>query len=323
MVRGVFSRMKPPMLVMLVVLAACSQARASVPGDAATASCVDVGLPYDVATMRERLTYLASPELDGRAPGSTGDVKARAFVEARFGCLGLTPAGDRGGYAQAFVADNGKDTANLVGYIAGTGDDIVIVSAHLDHLGDGYLGANDDASGLVALLSIAQAIRQHGAPQRTFGFAAVGAEVEGLVGSSYYAKHPSPALPLDHVVQFVELDMVGSHSSSDLVAAMGTFKGFGARGLVDKLAKHYPHIHVVPGGRARGSDFEPFCKLGVPYAFFWTPDHRCYHEKCDTIARIDLPHMVDITMLAGDLVQALADTDVDLAELRAKHGCGV
>ncbi len=321
-VRGVLIRMNR---LWILALAACIEpVHAEVrPAD----DCIADGKPYDEHAMRDRLAFLASPELDGRAPGSPGDINAREFIEARFRCLGLVPAGDGTGYTQAFVDDSGKDTANVVGYIAGTdakvGSEIIVVSAHLDHLGAGYLGANDDGSGLVALLAIAQAIRQHGAPHRTIMFATFGAEEQGMVGSSYYAKHPSPALPLDQVVQFVELDMVGSHASADLVAAMGTFKGFGARTLVDKLAKHYPHIHVVPGGRARGSDFEPFCKLGVPYAFFWTPDHRCYHEKCDTIARIDFPHMVDIATLAGELTQSLADTELDLAGLRAKHGCGV
>ena len=290
-------------------------------------SCVDDGTPYDEHVLRDRLAFLASPELDGRAPGSTGDVKARAFIEARFRCLGLLPAGEGGGFAQPFVADSGKDTANLVGYIPGTdasvGSQIIIVSAHHDHLGAGHLGANDDGSGVVALLAIAQAVRDHGARHRTIMFATFGAEEEGMIGSSFYVKHPAPALPLDHVVQFIELDMIGSHRSADLVAAMGTFKGFGARGILDKLAKHYPHIHVVPGGRARGSDFEPFCKLGVPYAFFWTPDHTCYHETCDTLARIDFPHMIDIAHPAGDLTQALADTDLDLAALRSRLGCGV
>ena len=300
-----------------LLVAACAR-----PVTAAPASCVDGDL-YTAKVMKEQLTFLASPELDGRAPGSTGDTKARAFVADKLACLGLTPAGDDGGFAQAFTAANKQATANLIGYVKGSSsDDIVIVSAHLDHLGAGHLGANDDASGVVALLAIAQAVRQHATPKRTIVFAAMGDEEDGMIGSSYFAKHMPKALPLDHVVQFVELDMVGSHSSADLVAAMGAFKGFGARTLLDPLLGKYSHIHVSAGGKARGSDFAPFCALGVPYTFFWTPDHKCYHEKCDTVDRIDLPHMVDIASLAGALVQALGDTDLDLAKLRAKHGCG-
>ena len=272
--------------------------------------------------LHDDVAFLASKDLDGRAPGSDGDGKARAYVAARFKAIGLTPAGDDGDFAQAFTSGD-KDTANLIGFIAGTSDDIVMVSAHLDHLGAGHLGANDDASGIAGLLAIAQAIKDGDPPKRTIVFAAFGAEEDGMIGSGFYAAHPAKNLPLANVVQFIELDMIGSHSSADLVAAMGAFKGFGARTLLDKHVKEFPKLHVSAGGKARGSDFEPFCKLGVPYTFFWTPDHRCYHEKCDTIDRIDLPRMVDIAKLAGELVRDLADTELDLAKLRATKGCGV
>ena len=308
--------------LLLVVVCACRAASAE------PASCV-AGVAGDLFTkdaIHDDLAFLASKDLDGRAPGTDGDTKARTFIEDRFRCLGLTPAGDDGGFQQAFTS-GGHTTANLVGFIAGAdpklGSEIVIVSAHHDHLGDGHLGANDDASGVVALLAIAQAIRQGDPPKRTIVFAAFGDEEDGMIGSGFYAKHPAKALPLANVVQFIELDMVGSHNSADLVAAMGAFKGFGARTLLDKRLKQFPKIHVSAGGKARGSDFQPFCELGVPYTFFWTPDHRCYHEKCDTLERIDLPHMVMITRLAGALVGDLADTDLDLAGLRAKKGCGV
>ncbi|MFT3698394.1 MAG: M20/M25/M40 family metallo-hydrolase [Kofleriaceae bacterium] len=254
--------------------------------------------------MMADLKALSSKELDGRAPGTDGDVKARALVVDRMKCLGLDPQ------VQTF-----DKTANVIGTLKGTSDEIVIVSAHLDHLGNGHLGANDDASGVAALLHIAAQIKN---PTRTIVFAAFGDEESGMVGSHYFAKHP--LVDLDHVVQFVELDMVGSYASADLVAAMGAFKGFGSRAVLDKRLKEFPKLHVSAGGKARGSDFEPFCELGVPYVFFWTPDHRCYHETCDTFDRIDQKHMIEIVKLATAFVQDLADTDTTL---RTKKGCGV
>lgn len=288
----------------------------------ASAECITGDL-FSQDKIHADLAILASKELDGRAPGTEGDKKARALVEKRFECLGLEPAGDGTGYTQAFDTD-GKHTANLIGYVKGSdpklADDIVMISAHLDHLGDGHLGANDDASGVAALLAIAQAVKQD-PPKRTLAFTVFGAEEDGMIGSGFYAKHPAKALPLAHVVQFVELDMVGSYSSSDLVAAMGAFKGFGARTLLDKhLTKK---LHVSAGGKARGSDFQPFCALGIPYTFFWTPDRKCYHERCDTLDRLDMPHLIEIAKLAGALVHDLGDTDLDLAGQRAKKGCGV
>jgi hypothetical protein len=285
-------------------------------------SCVDDGKPYDEAVMRERVARLASPENDGRAPGSKGDIATRAFLVERFSCLGLLPAFDA--FEQAFVTDKVK-TANVVGYVKGSDADagILYVTAHHDHLGDGHLGANDNASGIVGLLAIAQAIRQRAQPRRTIVFAAFGAEEGGMIGSYFYAAHPPAALPNDEVVEVINLDMVGTHQSHQLVAAMGAFKGHPARKLLDGLVGKFGKISVASGGIARGSDFEPFCKLGIPYVFFWTPDQRCYHEKCDVAKTLDYKHMVDIVRLAGALTEAMADTQIDLLASRAKTGCGV
>src|SRR5437763_937543 len=107
----------------------------------------------DAAALRDRVARLASPALDGRATGTAGDAAARAYLVGEFHRLGLVPGvGDS--YEQAFVAD-GRATANVVGYLQGTGDaaggEIILVGAHHDHLGDGHLGANDNASGIAAL----------------------------------------------------------------------------------------------------------------------------------------------------------------------------
>ena len=175
---------------------------------------------------------------------------------------------------------------------------------------------------MVALLSIAQAIQQGpSAPHRTILFAAFGDEEGGMIGSYHYVAHAPARLPIDRVVQIVNLDMVGSHSSRGFVAAMGTFKKLAARKIMDDLAPKFRSIHVGLGGTSRGSDFEPFCKLGIPYVFFWTPDARCYHQQCDTVERIDFRHMVDITTLAGALTERLAESELDLAGMRRRLGC--
>jgi hypothetical protein len=69
-------------------------------------------------------------------------------------------------------------------------------------------------------------------------------------------------------------------------------------------------------------DHTPFCNLDIPYVFFWTPDPRCYHRRCDVAARVDIRHLAAIARLGGDLVTRLADGDTDLAAARARHGCG-
>jgi hypothetical protein len=117
--------------------------------------------------------------------------------------------------------------------------------------------------------------------------------------------------------------MIGSYSSQGFVAAMGTFKGLPARAIADPLiaGEKKRGLDIIPGGKARGSDFQPFCDLGIPYVFLWTPDDRCYHEKCDTADRIDAKHMVQIIGFTRDLVDMLQSSDDDLLAARGKLGC--
>jgi hypothetical protein len=125
------------------------------------------------------------------------------------------------------------------------------------------------------------------------------------------------------VVEVVNLDMIGSYRARNWVAAMGTFSGLPARALIDPLVAKARRagLDVIPGGKARGSDFAPFCDLGIPYVFFWTPDDKCYHETCDVADRIDAAHMTAIIGFAKQLVDALAATDKDLAAARSELGC--
>lgn len=295
--------------------------------DPETVSCVDDGTPYDTKALGARIEFLASETLDGRAPGTDGDRAARAHIVDRMHCLGLTPAFDKGRFEQAFVFDK-KSTANVIGFIRGTdpevGDEIIVISAHHDHLGKGHLGANDNASGIAAMLAIAQWVKQQdSAPKRTLAFMAFGAEEDGMVGSTFYVKNPSSSLPTGKVVQVINLDMVGSYSSKNYVAAMGTFAKMPSRKLLGALKATAPYkkLAVGMGGRARGSDYEPFCNIGIPYVFFWTPDAKCYHGTCDKADKIDLAHMAQISNLAGDLVWAMSETDADLAASKTKLKC--
>lgn len=335
--------------------AAATNAPVGATADSAPDECPRAVDPFSEASLRHDVTVLASPALDGRAPGSAGDVATRAYLMQRFRCFGLTPGGDGGGFEQRFIpadaiaADGDGDgaTANLVGYLPGTGqrgggpsdDDgrgdsgghdradpelasqIILVTAHHDHLGDGHLGANDNASGTAALLAIAQAVAARGGHRRTIAFAAFGAEELGLVGSTYYVAHPPAALPLDRVVQVVNLDMIGSYSAKQRVHAFGAFPGLPATRLLRRLDAATPRTRFSIGGHSVRGDHHGFCQLDIPYVFFWTPDGRCYHQRCDTAERVDYPHLADIAAVAGALVERLADGDADLAAARARHGC--
>ena len=289
----------------------------------AVTSCVDDAKPFDVKVMRARVEALAAPELDGRASGTDGDKAARAMIVERFKCLGFA-AGDEG-YEQVFTDANGKTTANVVAYIEGTSkpDEIVLVGAHHDHLGGGFLGANDNASGVTGLLAVAQAVAQlDKKPARTIAFVTFGAEEQGLVGSTHFVAHPPKHVPIDKIVQYINIDMIGSHASKNAVFAFGAFAKQPSSKILDKLDDKFPKVHLGIGGRSTRGDHFEFCKRGIPYVFFWTPDKSCYHEKCDEADKLDYPRMSDIAQIASGLTITLASTDLELASSRAILGCG-
>jgi hypothetical protein len=271
---------------------------------------------YDEAVMRADVAYLASPELGGRVPGTEGDALAVEMVRERFACLGLTPLSDAEGYEQLFTDAEGRETANVVGYLPGeTGalaQDIVVVSAHLDHLGRGRLGANDNASGVSALLSIAQAFATAGPSARTVVFAAFGSEESGMEGAMAFMDDPPGDLASGDVVYNVNMDMVGSYSSTEIVYALGSFRGTAGRAAVDAHVGDYPELDVGRGEPSDQSDNYEFCSRGVPYLFFWTEDLECYHETCDTADRVDYPNLVEIARLTGEVATELANSADDL-----------
>jgi hypothetical protein len=297
--------------------------------DAGT-TCVD-GDPFAPAALRADVAYLASPELGGRAPGTPGDLAARAYIEERFECLGLSP-GAGGSFQQTFVNGAGAETANVIAILPGASPDVIVVGAHHDHLGvegaDVYAGANDNASGIAGLLAIAKAFRQRPPPARTVAFVAFGseetlAEAPYVEGSAHYVDHAPPELPIARTVYMLNLDMIGTYSSEDLVYALGSYESSAARSALDALVEAAPiEVDLGEPPEIGGSDFYPFCVAGVPFVFFWTDDPDCYHDPCDTADRLDYESMSEIARLAFALAGELADTSADLAAERRPGSCG-
>ncbi len=271
----------------------------------------------DEAQLRADVEFLASPKLDGRYPGSAGDESARSLVESRFESAGLLPQWKLDSYQQPFVDDDGNDTANVLAILPGAdnevGHEIVVLSAHTDHLGDGYLGANDNASGVAALLSIAEIMAENPAPRRTVVFAAFGAEESGYEGSRHFLNHPPAELDPTDIVYNVNLDMIGTYDQTEIVWALGTLAGTPAKEMVKQLRGDYPSLDVGIAEPSDLSDNATFCEAGIPYVFFWTDDPDCYHKRCDTADRLDYSSMAEITALTLSLTAALAGTTEDLA----------
>lgn len=184
---------------------------------------------------------------------------------------------------------------NVLGVIPGSdpeiGGEVVIVSAHYDHVGisptgEIYSGADDDASGTAVMMELAKIMASGNfSPKRTILFAAWGAEEAGLIGSEYYV-WDDPKYPLENTVAVLQMDMIGVGDSS----GVNIFGGIEFPDLFTQIAANSDELLVdaaslTSGGR---SDHAPFIDAGVPAVMFQTMGpHLYYHTPADSIDTID------------------------------------
>jgi Zn-dependent M28 family amino/carboxypeptidase len=206
----------------------------------------------------------------------------------------------------------------------------VLFSAHMDHIGvagpnnaacrsaggDSICnGADDDASGTVAVIEIARAFaRLTPHPRRSLVFLTVSGEEKGLWGSGYFTAHPM--VPLDSLVADLNIDMVG-RNWTDTIAVIGKEQSsLGA--TVDSVAAAHPELRMTPirdpwpaENFYERSDHYNFARRGVPILFFFNGVHADYHRVSDEVAKIDGEKEARI-------VQLIFYTGLALAEARGR-----
>lgn len=315
----------------LAVSSKMERARIATPLPVASAASVDAPV-VDSARLFDDVRLLSSTEYGGRKTGSDGNRKAQAFLAARFAALGLKPFA--GSYAQPFSFTHKSikglltpgtpyETAypaavNMVGYVAGSAqpDVYLVISAHYDHLGikDGklYPGADDNASGVAAMLAIAQWFKDH-PPLHSVVFAAFDGEELGLQGAkAFVARLPFPRAQL---ALNLNLDMV-SHNDQNEIFVAGTSYTPSLKPLVEAAAARST-VHVKLGhdrpplvaGSVEdwtgSSDHGPFHDAGVPFLYFGVEDHPDYHAPSDTFERINRPFFARVASLLADTADLL------------------
>jgi Zn-dependent M28 family amino/carboxypeptidase len=267
---------------------------------------VDEHVAGDSVQIMEDLFFLASDDLEGRAMGSPGGARARDRIVKGFQAAGVGPPQgaeqvqrfearrrSRPGSAETAALEG----ANVVGWVPGTSPDgaLMVITAHYDHVGvrDGqiYNGADDNASGTAALLSIARYLS--GAPLgRDVLLVALDGEERGLLGAE--ALLSAHWLDLDRVFLNVNLDMV-SRSDSVLFAS-GAFHTPAIRPILEEVARDAPVTlrlgHDAPGvpgvdDWTRQSDHGAFHVRGIPFVYFGVEDHPDYHRPSDDADRVD------------------------------------
>jgi Iap family predicted aminopeptidase len=211
-----------------------------------------------------------------------------------------------------------KDTHtwNVLARIEGTDekDQIVLLSAHLDHLGvengQTYYGADDDASGTATVMELARLLAKETKPKRTIFVALWGSEEEGMVGSRYFLRNPT--FPLKDIVANLEFEMVG-RPDPKLRTDELWLSGFDRTNLGPELAQHGAKLVADPHPAEKfftRSDNFALAKEGIVAQTVSSYGlHEDYHQPTDTADKIDFQHMDSaITSMIGP-IKWLANTD--------------
>ena len=296
-------------------------------------------MTLDKHTLLSDLKRLSSDEMAGRKPGTEGHKRAQSFIIERYQKLGLK-AFDQD-YRQHFsYRKNFKDNpgVNLIAYLPGHifSDQYIVITAHYDHLGTRgeriYNGADDNASGVAAMLSLAQRMVKN-RPNHSVIFFATDAEEDGLKGAEHFVKNPP--VPLESIKLNVNLDMIANGGKKrqlylagrkSLPQAIPYFKSF--REQVNqtdiKLTfghDRYRHAHLHRGedrvNWLNASDHGPFNKKGIPYLYFGVDTHAHYHKTSDTYENVDLTFYVSAVKT---IAQALNEVDqIGFVAVNGKH----
>ncbi|TKC06259.1 M28 family peptidase [Pedobacter frigoris] len=246
---------------------------------------------------------LSSDAYNGRKTGTKGAEMARAYIINRFKEIGLkTFSGEVQGYEQTFDFKSARETIkgkNLIGYIQGKSDSIIVISAHYDHIGiikgEIYNGADDNASGVAALLKFSTYFAKN-QPNHTLVFAAFDAEEMGLQGAKAFVA--TPPVPLGKIKLNINMDMI-SHNDKGELYACGTFKH---PGLKKYIITTNPNIKVLLGHDdpkqghddwTNQSDQGAFNAKNIPFIYFGVEDHKDYHKATDEYKNINKTFFTD------------------------------
>lgn len=278
--------------------------------------------PPAAARLREHVMTLASPGFEGRT--GAGAAKARAYLIDEFRRLGLEPGfGDS--FHQPITRSEEDPTpigANVAALLRGSdpalAEEYVILSAHFDHLGilEGklYPGADDNASGVAALLETARCLSElPAAPRRSVLFVGFDLEEPGLIGSRYFVRHPP--WPLERLKLFVTSDMIGRSlggvETRD-VFVLGSEFAPGLRPIVKRAAEG-DDIQVNLLGSdilvIDRSDYGPFRGEQIPHLFFSTGENPAYHTPDDRPETLDYSKLEAIARVIRDLIHTAASAD--------------
>ncbi|MEO9570201.1 MAG: M28 family metallopeptidase [Polaribacter sp.] len=305
-------------LFALLLFVSCSSSQKASKEDKTTDYAAKYAATITAENLKTHLYIFASDEFEGRDTGEPGQKKAIKYLKDFYvNQKIMSPIGKDDYYQEipeAWLNKNArrrklKDSENVLAFIKGKEkpNEIVVISAHLDHVGvkDGkiYNGADDDGSGSMAILEIAEAfkkaVKDGKGPKRSILFLHVTGEEKGLLGSKYYTENP--IFPLTNTVCNLNIDMIGRvddlhKQDSNYVYLIGADKlSTQLHTVSENMNKKYTNINLDykyndendPNRFYYRSDHYNFAKHNIPVIFYFNGTHEDYHKHTDTPDKIE------------------------------------
>lgn len=296
--------------------------------------------------MREMIQYLANDSLHGRETGSEDEQKVASHLASRFQSMGYTAAGDSG-YFQTFskiphppvqrITDGDSTSFGMgtVKEVFGTNviakrdlgkESWIIIGAHHDHLGMGdenslftegraiHNGADDNASGVAMMMSIAEAFAEEELNDNVM-FIAFSGEEKGLWGSNYFCDHPT--IDLSKVKYMLNYDMVGRMKEDNTLAVYGNGTSPDWNDAIAKANKDSLKLVLSESG-VGPSDHTSFYLEDIPVLHFFTGQHEDYHKPSDDWDKINYEGMERIYKFSMNLIEE-RNLDSDMPFTKTKE----
>lgn len=284
------------------------------------------------------VVYLASNLLLGRETGTKGEELASAYIVERFKENGLKKVGPDNSWQQPFefnLKDNPHATTggvdrvghNVIGFIDNGATNTIVIGAHYDHLGMGlpmaslntgepaiHNGADDNASGVSAMLYLAGKLAKSSAKKNNYLFIGFSGEELGLYGSKYFTEH-SP-IDLGTINYMLNMDMVGRLNEERTLAVYGAGTSPTWKENLEKINNGRFNIKTTDSGIGP-SDHTSFYLKNIPVLHFFTGQHSEYHKPSDDSELINYQGIQDIADFMLDLIEKF-DAEEKLAFTKTK-----
>ena len=289
----------------------------------------------DLLPLQVDVVFLASDLMEGREAGKRGERMAARYISARMAEIGLEPKGTKG-YYQSFPFEavdphtspdptnpharppgEKRTGQNVVGYLDNKAKTTVVIGGHYDHLGFAHSGsrhvgppaihngADDNASGIAALLYLAEKLKTEGPKRHNYLFIAFSAEEMGLYGSKYYVANPT--VELESVSYMLNMDMIGRLNPARVLAVNGAGTSPAWKPALEKSNTGGLTIKTTDSGIGP-SDHTSFYLAKIPVLHFFSGQHTDYHKPGDDSHLVNYEGIRDIAELMYALIGEMSKT---------------